>query len=553
MGTDGSRNVRNDICDPDRMLTPGRSGPRSRRRATGRCTRSSAGPASAPARGSPGVVSPACAGGRAGGHGRSGRAGGSIGLTLLGAQGDRAGWLSRVGTAARLSRTARSPAAPTTSAGRQLAQVPADLGQGHPVVSGQDGRAVGRLLPPRIRRRLVARRRLRRRRWTGGRPVGRGPAVGFGGRVQSLPARGRSASSITAVVDLRWPPSRAVVSGSGREAAPARQAPARLGLAVRGGFGGGFGTWCRSGRAAAGAARRLGPPRRCGPGSRRRARRLRVLVEFGPFRALLPAGRRPAAPSSSSPRVARVVISCCTFIDSRMALPTRATGIAGIPPAATAPASMPVARMPAATRTGRGSVMAMAPACPIAGRTVRRPCRSASIPGPGVARLRLGHDLRYRPTPSAPAKRVLLASPRGYCAGVDRAVVTVEKALEQYGAPVYVRKQIVHNKHVVANLRGPRCDLRRGDRRGPRGCAGGVLRARGVAGGARAGGAAPAAGDRRHLPAGHQGAQGGHAVRRRGLRHPADRAPRSRGGRGHPGRGARVDPGDQRRSPTSTP
>ena len=51
-----------------------------------------------------------------------------------------------------------------------------------------------------------------------------------------------------------------------------------------------------------------------------------------------------------------------------------------------------------------------------------------------------------------PAKRVLLASPRGYCAGVDRAVVTVEKALEQHGAPVYVRKQIVHNKHVVANL-----------------------------------------------------------------------------------------------------
>ena len=53
---------------------------------------------------------------------------------------------------------------------------------------------------------------------------------------------------------------------------------------------------------------------------------------------------------------------------------------------------------------------------------------------------------------SPPAKRVLLASPRGYCAGVDRAVVTVEKALEQYGPPVYVRKQIVHNKHVVANL-----------------------------------------------------------------------------------------------------
>jgi 4-hydroxy-3-methylbut-2-enyl diphosphate reductase len=51
-----------------------------------------------------------------------------------------------------------------------------------------------------------------------------------------------------------------------------------------------------------------------------------------------------------------------------------------------------------------------------------------------------------------PARRVLLAAPRGYCAGVDRAVVTVEKALELYGAPVYVRKQIVHNKHVVQTL-----------------------------------------------------------------------------------------------------
>ena len=49
-------------------------------------------------------------------------------------------------------------------------------------------------------------------------------------------------------------------------------------------------------------------------------------------------------------------------------------------------------------------------------------------------------------------RRVLLAAPRGYCAGVDRAVVTVEKSLELYGAPVYVRKEIVHNKHVVASL-----------------------------------------------------------------------------------------------------
>ncbi|GAB3736941.1 4-hydroxy-3-methylbut-2-enyl diphosphate reductase [Nocardiopsis oceani] len=49
-------------------------------------------------------------------------------------------------------------------------------------------------------------------------------------------------------------------------------------------------------------------------------------------------------------------------------------------------------------------------------------------------------------------RRVLLANPRGYCAGVDRAVITVEKALEQYGAPIYVRKQIVHNTHVVRTL-----------------------------------------------------------------------------------------------------
>ena len=51
-----------------------------------------------------------------------------------------------------------------------------------------------------------------------------------------------------------------------------------------------------------------------------------------------------------------------------------------------------------------------------------------------------------------PSGRVLVAKPRGYCAGVDRAVLTVEKALELYGAPVYVRKQIVHNAHVVRTL-----------------------------------------------------------------------------------------------------
>ncbi|WP_067892997.1 4-hydroxy-3-methylbut-2-enyl diphosphate reductase [Nocardia vaccinii] len=51
------------------------------------------------------------------------------------------------------------------------------------------------------------------------------------------------------------------------------------------------------------------------------------------------------------------------------------------------------------------------------------------------------------------AKRVLLAEPRGYCAGVDRAVETVERALDKHGAPIYVRKEIVHNRHVVETLR----------------------------------------------------------------------------------------------------
>jgi 4-hydroxy-3-methylbut-2-enyl diphosphate reductase len=55
--------------------------------------------------------------------------------------------------------------------------------------------------------------------------------------------------------------------------------------------------------------------------------------------------------------------------------------------------------------------------------------------------------------PAHAPEKLLLAAPRGYCAGVDRAVQTVERALDLYGPPVYVRKEIVHNKHVVAELR----------------------------------------------------------------------------------------------------
>src|SRR5918911_4780396 len=62
----------------------------------------------------------------------------------------------------------------------------------------------------------------------------------------------------------------------------------------------------------------------------------------------------------------------------------------------------------------------------------------------------LATETRARSVP----KRLLLASPRGYCAGVDRAVQAVEQALEIHGAPVYVRKEIVHNKHVVEQLSG---------------------------------------------------------------------------------------------------
>ena len=53
---------------------------------------------------------------------------------------------------------------------------------------------------------------------------------------------------------------------------------------------------------------------------------------------------------------------------------------------------------------------------------------------------------------TASPKKLLLAAPRGYCAGVDRAVDAVEKALAHYGAPIYVRKEIVHNKYVVEAL-----------------------------------------------------------------------------------------------------
>ena len=138
-------------------------------------------------------------------------------------------------------------------------------------------------------------------------------------------------------------------------------------------------------------------------------------------------------------------------------------------------------------------------------------------------------------------EKLLLAAPRGYCAGVDRAVQTVERALELYGAPVYVRKEIVHNKHVVEQLRERGAifvdeidDVRargRDDR---------LLRARRVAGGPRAGRRARPVDDRRDVPARDEGPRRGEEVRRRGLHDRADRPRRPRGGRGDDGGGPRA-------------
>jgi 4-hydroxy-3-methylbut-2-en-1-yl diphosphate reductase len=83
----------------------------------------------------------------------------------------------------------------------------------------------------------------------------------------------------------------------------------------------------------------------------------------------------------------------------------------------------------------------------------RRRCQRLAVArDPGTLGTVISLDGQGQAVPQRVARRVLLARPRGYCAGVDRAVQTVELALERYGSPVYVRKQIVHNKHVVASL-----------------------------------------------------------------------------------------------------
>ena len=113
-------------------------------------------------------------------------------------------------------------------------------------------------------------------------------------------------------------------------------------------------------------------------------------------------------------------------------------------------------------------------------------------------------------------RRVLLAKPRGYCAGVDRAVQAVEIALGRFGAPVYVRKQIVHNTHVVSELEKRGAIFVEETEEVPEGSVV-VFSAHGIAPEVREDGQANAdlRGDRRDLPARHQGAQRGQALRGR--------------------------------------
>ena len=112
-------------------------------------------------------------------------------------------------------------------------------------------------------------------------------------------------------------------------------------------------------------------------------------------------------------------------------------------------------------------------------------------------------------------EKLLLAAPRGYCAGVDRAVQTVERALELYGAPVYVRKEIVHNKHVVEQLRERGAVFVDSETEVPEGATV-VFSAHGVAPSVHAGARERRLRhDRRHLPARDQGPRRGEEVRRR--------------------------------------
>ena len=139
---------------------------------------------------------------------------------------------------------------------------------------------------------------------------------------------------------------------------------------------------------------------------------------------------------------------------------------------------------------------------------------------------------------SGAEKKIFLLKPRGFCAGVVRAIDVVKIALDLYGPPVYVRKEIVHNKHVVDELREAGAIFVEELDEVPAG-ARAIFSAHGVAPAVRRQAKERQPGrDRRHLPAGHQGAPGSGAVRARRLQHRADRPQGPRRSDRHAGRGA---------------
>ena len=131
--------------------------------------------------------------------------------------------------------------------------------------------------------------------------------------------------------------------------------------------------------------------------------------------------------------------------------------------------------------------------------------------------------------------RVVLAQPRGFCAGVERAIEIVERALEKYGPPIYVRHEIVHNRHVVERLARQGRAFRRRSGRDSAGQRHHLQRPRRRQRGREARRGARPAGDRRDLPAGLEGAQRGPALRRAGARDRADRPCRPSRDRRHHG------------------
>ena len=137
--------------------------------------------------------------------------------------------------------------------------------------------------------------------------------------------------------------------------------------------------------------------------------------------------------------------------------------------------------------------------------------------------------------------RILLAAPRGFCAGVNMAIESLRLAVEQFGTPIYVYHEIVHNRWVVDRFRAAGRGVCGRPGRGSPGCPSALLGPRGVARGPREGSAAPAADDRRHVPAGHQAARRGDPVCAWGLYDHSGRAPGPRRSGRRDGRSARGD------------